>query len=166
MMVYSRLSTRDSGWSHNVRWRGCHQHPTVASLPSRGDGPSKVSDDVKRDIWPMSVLMASEPSGQNTPKRPSKMASSQSLNHLLNFTLPPRQTHSQSLPRRGKKSTTQGIWNKESAYQPYRSSLTALNWSPSRVRECPISIHRESYGRLYGPFRRSGHVCSPHSYAS
>ncbi|KAF8445703.1 hypothetical protein L210DRAFT_3501601 [Boletus edulis BED1] len=58
--------------------------------------------------------MASEPSGQHhTPKRPSKMASSQSLNHLLNFTLPPRQTHSQSLPRRGKKSTAHGVWNKE-----------------------------------------------------
>ncbi|KAH0838119.1 hypothetical protein J3R83DRAFT_6365 [Lanmaoa asiatica] len=54
--------------------------------------------------------MASEPSGQNTPKRP---ASSRSLNHLLNFTLPPRQTHSQSLHRRGKKSTTHGVWNKE-----------------------------------------------------
>ncbi|KAG9314162.1 hypothetical protein JVU11DRAFT_4948 [Chiua virens] len=60
----------------------------------------------------MSVPMVYELPGQTTPKRPSKMASSQSLNHLLNFTLPPRQTHSQSLPRRGKKSTTQ-VWNKE-----------------------------------------------------
>ncbi|KAF9245895.1 hypothetical protein BU15DRAFT_85556 [Melanogaster broomeanus] len=47
-----------------------------------------------------------------TPKRPAKMASSQSLNHLLNFTLPPRQTQPQSLPRRSKKPS-QGIWNKE-----------------------------------------------------
>lgn len=110
--------------------------------------------------------MASEPSGQNTPKRPSKMASSQSLNHLLNFTLPPRQTHSQSLPRRGKKSTTHGVWNKESEYQPYQSSYLVPNWSLSRICECPISIHHESHGRLYSPFRGPRHVCSFHFHAS
>jgi hypothetical protein len=50
-----------------------------------------------------------------TPKRASKMASSQSLNHLLNFTLPPRQSQPpQSLPRRSRKhGTHQGVWNKE-----------------------------------------------------
>ncbi|KAL6304792.1 hypothetical protein BKA93DRAFT_781536 [Sparassis latifolia] len=50
-----------------------------------------------------------------TPKRQSKMASTQSLNHLLNFTLPPRQSHqAQSLPRRNRKTGThQGVWNKE-----------------------------------------------------
>ena len=81
-----------------------------------------------RDLLPMSVPMASEPTGQNTPKRPSKMASSsQSLNHLLNFTLPPRQSHSQSLPRRGKKPSTHGVWNKESEYQPYQPSHLAPN---------------------------------------
>ncbi|KIJ65064.1 hypothetical protein HYDPIDRAFT_110960 [Hydnomerulius pinastri MD-312] len=57
--------------------------------------------------------MANEPTGNSTPKRPAKMASSQSLNHLLNFTLPPRQTQPQSLPRRSKKPTAQGVWNKE-----------------------------------------------------
>ncbi|OBZ68392.1 putative RING finger protein P8B7.23 [Grifola frondosa] len=43
------------------------------------------------------------------------MASTQSLNHLLNFTLPPRQTHTpQSLPRRTRRTGThQGVWNKE-----------------------------------------------------
>ncbi|KAJ7069040.1 hypothetical protein B0H15DRAFT_918159 [Mycena belliarum] len=50
-------------------------------------------------------------------KRASKMASNQSLNlnHLLNFTLPPRQTQPPpSLPRRSRKTgTQQGIWNKE-----------------------------------------------------
>ncbi|KIJ21979.1 hypothetical protein PAXINDRAFT_105678 [Paxillus involutus ATCC 200175] len=61
----------------------------------------------------MSIPMATEPIGHTTPKRPAKMASSQSLNHLLNFTLPPRQTQPQSLPRRSKKPTSQGIWNKE-----------------------------------------------------
>ncbi|KDQ63141.1 hypothetical protein JAAARDRAFT_147139 [Jaapia argillacea MUCL 33604] len=43
------------------------------------------------------------------------MASSQSLNHLLNFTLPPRQTQNvQSIPRRSRRTgTQQGVWNKE-----------------------------------------------------
>ncbi|KAF7347360.1 RING finger domain protein [Mycena venus] len=45
------------------------------------------------------------------------MASNQSLNlnHLLNFTLPPRQTQPPpSLPRRSRKTAThQGVWNKE-----------------------------------------------------
>ncbi|CCL98094.1 uncharacterized protein FIBRA_00088 [Fibroporia radiculosa] len=46
--------------------------------------------------------------------RPAKMASSQSLNHLLNFTLPPRQSHQhQSFPRRNRKSTHPAVWNKE-----------------------------------------------------
>ncbi|KZT08523.1 uncharacterized protein LAESUDRAFT_648547 [Laetiporus sulphureus 93-53] len=46
-------------------------------------------------------------------KRSSKMASAQSLNHLLNFTLPPRQSH-QSLPRRGRRSSVHpAVWNKE-----------------------------------------------------
>ncbi|KAI9455916.1 hypothetical protein BJY52DRAFT_1278098 [Lactarius psammicola] len=50
-----------------------------------------------------------------TPKRVTKSASSQSLNHLLNFSLPPRQSHQvQSLPRRSRRhGTTQGVWNKE-----------------------------------------------------
>ncbi|KAL4069812.1 hypothetical protein V8B97DRAFT_637456 [Scleroderma yunnanense] len=58
--------------------------------------------------------MANEPIAQTIPKRPTKMTSTQSLNHLLNFTLPPRQTHPQSFPRRGKKSSSHGAWNKES----------------------------------------------------
>ncbi|KAG0702751.1 hypothetical protein DFH29DRAFT_920228 [Suillus ampliporus] len=48
-----------------------------------------------------------------TPKRPAKMASNQSLNHLLNFTLPPRQIQPQSLPRRSKKAVNSAVWNKE-----------------------------------------------------
>ncbi|OAX38389.1 hypothetical protein K503DRAFT_770550 [Rhizopogon vinicolor AM-OR11-026] len=41
------------------------------------------------------------------------MASNQSLNHLLNFTLPPRQTQPQSLPRRSRKTVNPAVWNKE-----------------------------------------------------
>ncbi|KAI0094249.1 hypothetical protein BDY19DRAFT_879789 [Irpex rosettiformis] len=47
-------------------------------------------------------------------KRPSKMASTQSLNHLLNFSLPPRQVHQYSSPiRRKKQGQNQAVWNKE-----------------------------------------------------
>jgi len=59
---------------------------------------------------------------QLTPKRMAKMASNQSmnLNHLLNFTLPPRQTRPlASIPRRSRKTgNSYGIWNKERKYVP------------------------------------------------
>ena len=49
-----------------------------------------------------------------TPKRAPKMASGQSLNHLLNFSLPPRQSRSPlSLPRRSRRNGHQGVWNQE-----------------------------------------------------
>ncbi|KAF5385299.1 hypothetical protein D9615_001179 [Tricholomella constricta] len=60
--------------------------------------------------------MASTPvSHPATPRRVQKMASSQNMNHLLNFTLPPRQARPPvSLPRRSRKTgTQQGVWNKE-----------------------------------------------------
>jgi hypothetical protein len=55
------------------------------------------------------------PSNLPTQKRVAKSPSSQSLNHLLNFSLPPRQTQQvQSLPRRSRRhGTTHGVWNKE-----------------------------------------------------
>ncbi|KAI8981235.1 hypothetical protein BD414DRAFT_464281 [Trametes punicea] len=50
----------------------------------------------------------------NQSKRAGK-AASQSLNHLLNFSLPPRQSHyNQSIPRRARRTGNQhGVWNKE-----------------------------------------------------
>ncbi|KAF9270741.1 hypothetical protein L218DRAFT_54268 [Marasmius fiardii PR-910] len=59
--------------------------------------------------------MATTPSHGTSPKRPTKMASTQSLNHLLNFTLPPRQSQPPpSIPRRGRRTNNQyGVWNKE-----------------------------------------------------
>ncbi|KAF9654118.1 hypothetical protein BDM02DRAFT_21237 [Thelephora ganbajun] len=50
----------------------------------------------------------------STPKRTSnKMSSTQSLNHLLNFTLPPRQSL-QSIPRRNRRTNgSNQVWNKE-----------------------------------------------------
>ncbi|KIK70561.1 hypothetical protein GYMLUDRAFT_32606 [Collybiopsis luxurians FD-317 M1] len=62
----------------------------------------------------MSSTSASSPT---TPKRGAKMAAnhSQNLNHLLNFTLPPRQHQPLSnLPRRSRKTgNAHGVWNKE-----------------------------------------------------
>ncbi|KAF9516033.1 hypothetical protein BS47DRAFT_1443831 [Hydnum rufescens UP504] len=46
-------------------------------------------------------------------KRSSQAQSQQSLNHLLNFSLPPRVQHVQSAPRRSKKPIHQQVWNKE-----------------------------------------------------
>ncbi|KAJ3731924.1 hypothetical protein DFJ43DRAFT_1132171 [Lentinula guzmanii] len=63
--------------------------------------------------------MTSTPlSKQTTPKRTAKMASAsnnQNLNHLLNFSLPPRQRQPLSnLPRRSRRTGTgHGVWNKE-----------------------------------------------------
>ncbi|KAG6811574.1 hypothetical protein H0H92_006823 [Tricholoma furcatifolium] len=60
--------------------------------------------------------MTSTPaSTPGTPRRVQKMASSQNMNHLLNFTLPPRQARPPvSVPRRSRKTgTQQGVWNKE-----------------------------------------------------
>ena len=68
----------------------------------------------------MAAQSTTRPSNPPTPKRVAKSAS-QSLNHLLNFSLPPRQTQQvQSLPRRSRRhGTTQGVWNKErEAYLP------------------------------------------------
>jgi hypothetical protein len=56
--------------------------------------------------------MSTQQTPTSTFARPGKMASSQSLNHLLNFSLPPRQA--QPVPRRSRKyGTQQGVWNKE-----------------------------------------------------
>ncbi|KAI9510821.1 hypothetical protein F5148DRAFT_498415 [Russula earlei] len=63
----------------------------------------------------MAAQSTTRPSNPTPPKRVAKSASSQSLNHLLNFSLPPRQTqHVQSLPRRSRRhGITHGVWNKE-----------------------------------------------------
>ncbi|KAI0688145.1 hypothetical protein BC835DRAFT_1374119 [Cytidiella melzeri] len=62
-------------------------------------------------------MTTQQPTAQSTApnsKRPAKMASSQSLNHLLNFSLPPRQTHQyQNAPRRRKPGQHQAVLNKE-----------------------------------------------------
>ncbi|KAG6851336.1 hypothetical protein H0H93_005734 [Arthromyces matolae] len=60
----------------------------------------------------MASIQASQPAAH---RRVQKMGSSQNLNHLLNFTLPPRQTRPPvSIPRRSKRTgTQQGVWNKE-----------------------------------------------------
>lgn len=90
------------------------------------------------------------------PKRPPKMASNQSLNHLLNFTLPPRQIQPQIVPRRSKKAVHSAVWNKESEYRLLYWSCYFLQCH--RVRECAVPVCYESKRRLYSPLRRSRHV--------
>lgn len=66
-------------------------------------------------------MTTQQPTTQSTgpnAKRPAKMASSQSLNHLLNFSLPPRQVHQyNNAPRRRKQGQNQTTWNKERMYR-------------------------------------------------
>ncbi len=84
------------------------------------------------------IIMANQsttrPSNQPTPKRVAKSASSQSLNHLLNFSLPPRQTQQvQSLPRRSRRhGAAQGVWNKE------REAVFRLERSPAMITIHPL----------------------------
>ncbi|EAU92302.1 alkylbase DNA N-glycosylase [Coprinopsis cinerea okayama7 len=65
----------------------------------------------------MTSNAASDQQPNSQPKRMNKMASNQTinLNHLLNFTLPPRQTRPlNSIPRRSRKTgNVHGVWNKE-----------------------------------------------------
>ncbi|KZV92931.1 hypothetical protein EXIGLDRAFT_646696 [Exidia glandulosa HHB12029] len=53
--------------------------------------------------------------GVDSTKRKMSGPGNQSLNHLLNFSLPPRQSHQTApIPRRSRRvGTQQGIWNKE-----------------------------------------------------
>ena len=76
------------------------------------------------------------PSNPPTPKRVAKSASTQSLNHLLNFSLPPRQTQQvQSLPRRSRRhGTTQGVWNKERELLYHYISAEVLYYGVLTIR--------------------------------
>ena len=116
----------------------------------------------------MAAQSTTRPSNPPTPKRVAKSASAQSLNHLLNFSLPPRQTQQvQSLPRRSRRhGTTHGVWNKEREL-PYRclsmpsSTTSQPTYHFSRLRQRPVPVCNEPFRRLYGTFCRSGHVSRP-----
>jgi hypothetical protein len=94
--------------------------------------------------------------------RPGKMAQSQSLNHLLNFSLPPRQA--QPLPRRSRKYGTQhGVWNKERELAlSLLSADSPLAKRGARLRQRSVSFCDESCWRLHRSFRRSRYVCISH----
>lgn len=92
-----------------------------------------------------------------------KMAASQptNLNHLLNFSLPPRQPHPPSTTcRRSRKTVTaHGVWNKEREFVIFFISL--LHSRPltlDRFCQCSISFCHESEWRLYCTFCGSRHV--------
>jgi hypothetical protein len=118
----------------HVTGAGSHRSPVcpsslstivVVSIPLVGKNPTR--DQVIRKFYSEVFIrqfcsMTSYPRAQAiTPKRPVKMASNQSLNHLLNFTLPPRQTQPQGLPRRSRRAVNPAVWNKESecCHLPY-----------------------------------------------
>lgn len=114
----------------------------------------------ERRGWAMSSLSApvSSPAAMPKAKRSSKTASKENLNHLLNFSLPPRQARTlQSIPRRSRKTGTQhGVWNKESMF-----SLCSIHYGNNysddypRVYQRAVSFHYEALWRLHGAFRRS-----------
>jgi hypothetical protein len=91
-----------------------------------------------------------------TPKRGS---SSQSLNHLLNFTLPPRQSQ-QTLPRRNRRTNGSSlVWNKERECTAFRGERHHLIISLCRVCQRAVPVCYESNWRLYCALCRPGHVC-------
>ena len=98
-----------------------HSQDSTSSIACPGDTtslpitPNIQPSQTRRDF--MAARGVTTPQSiPSTPKRSSKSASSQSLNHLLNFSLPPRQTQQlQALPRRSRRHGVQHpVWNKES----------------------------------------------------
>lgn len=97
----------------------------------------------------------------NQTKRSSK-PSAQSLNHLLNFTLPPRQTHyNQGIPRRARKTGGHhNVWNKEREYIHLTLILIVFLTSQAFLAHCrfcerAVPFCYEPKWRLHCAFRRS-----------
>jgi hypothetical protein len=110
--------------------------------------------------------MTSSPGyNQVTPRRLSKVPATQAmnLNHLLNFSLPPRQTRPvSSIPRRSRKTgNVQGVWNKEREL-PFeiKSNASQRDSSTSRVCERTVSVRHEPYRGLHCALCGPRHVSS------
>ena len=58
----------------------------------------------------------------------------QSLNHLTNFSLPPRAQHVQAAPRRSRRPLTQQVWNKESTQIVTQTVISLLMVAEFRIR--------------------------------
>ncbi|KAF7337723.1 RING finger domain protein [Mycena sanguinolenta] len=99
--------------ARDVRW--LRKGIGTSAQAVEGTSFCKTQSLTQEDPYPMPNATTTPAAAPLTPRRASKMASNQSLNHLLNFTLPPRQTQPPpSLPRRSRKTGThQGVWNKE-----------------------------------------------------
>jgi len=93
-----------------------------------------------------------------------KMAASQpaDLNHLLNFSFPPRQPHllSTACRRSRKTGSAHGVWTKER--EPLISHLSSRPVTLDRLCQRSVSFRHESEWRLYCAFCGSRHV-SPFS---
>ena len=131
------------------RWRGL--------FPASRESSSALTTNIQMTSVPGSIQVT-------TSKRLSKMPANQAvnLNHLLNFTLPPRQPRPlSSLPRRSRKSgTAQGGWNKERRLSS-TLSFCAIALTPLIYRVCKrtVSVCHEPSRRLYCAFCRPGYVC-------
>ncbi|KAH7101379.1 hypothetical protein BKA62DRAFT_770655 [Auriculariales sp. MPI-PUGE-AT-0066] len=109
----------------------------------------------------------------NSPASKRKMAAAargdqSSLNHLLNFSLPPRQPRALPPPRRSRKAaTTQGFWNKRwndilQVIVPRASALSVAGSLTQDASEgnttCPICLSPPSAPRM----TKCGHIfCFP-----
>lgn len=109
-----------SGLSLTPKWWSLPSSGEFTTVPCSSPAPSTplavITQAARTSPSHPACAMSTQPLNSTSKgKRPSKMAGN-SLNYLLNFTLPPRQSHhNQSLPRRTRRSNAHpAIWNKES----------------------------------------------------
>lgn len=135
------------------------QTPALVSKSSCAACPS-----VRSCMSPTAVGVSLSNSSPSS-KRGAKMSSStQSLNHLLNFTLPPRQSQS-GIPRRSNRKSIgnakYGVRSTESEQPSLMSDDLIPSWGQRflyRVCERAVSLRDEPFRRLYRPFCGSRYV--------
>ena len=87
-------------------------HPLIRIRPTDREDLTVSSQSIM--ITPANTT----PAGNSNQTKRAAQTSTQSLNHLLNFSLPPRQAHyPQSIPRRARRTGgNHHVWNKEREY--------------------------------------------------
>jgi hypothetical protein len=104
------VTFRVLGLCPSVHLATYHPQPTSEVFPTTTDEGHRTAAASVQDPMTASVTQ------RTTTRHMTKMPSNQSLNHLLNFTLAPRQSQpAQALPRRSRKPAShQAVWHKES----------------------------------------------------